>query len=256
MLMRARQMMLALLPLALVLTAMGGQAWWEQPDPEPVRIRGFAPKISSSLEQLAQHASEWEELRVEALTSGHRRYTQLVRAEQLKRLAADPRPVLVETILGYNPALSDSTARELAGAIVGSGKRHGVDPFLIAALISKESRFRPGAVSPGGAVGLGQLLPGTARELGVDCWSPAGNIEGCSKYLGRQMRRWKGRTDAVKLALASYNAGPGAVIRYGGVPPYPITRDYVRVISSRYQSLQTRAQERAEALARRSVIDG
>lgn len=253
--MNGRQLIMALLPLTLVISALGGQHWWQQPVREPVRITGWAPDTALSLERMARQAGEWEELRIQFVTRAHRRYTQLVRAEILRKMAADPRPVLVEAILEYNPRLSDSQAGVLADALVESGDRHGVDPFLLAALISKESRFRPGVVSPGGAVGLGQLLPSTARELGVDCWNPVENIEGCSKYLGRQMRRWKGRTDSVKLALASYNAGPGAVIRHGGVPPYSITRNYVRVITQRHRQLQTRAQERSEALARRALAD-
>lgn len=104
--------------------------------------------------------------------------------------------------------------------------RYRVDPLLVHAVIGVESRHRPDAVSPAGAQGLMQLMPGTARMLGVsDPFDPRANVEGGVAYL-RQLADEFGTV----LALAAYNAGPGAVRRYGGVPPFPETRGFVRSV--------------------------
>jgi hypothetical protein len=107
---------------------------------------------------------------------------------------------------------------------------HGVDPRLLEAVAWQESRGRMNAVSVKGALGVMQLMPGTAAELGVDPTDLADNIRGGAMYLRRQLDRF----GSVPLALAAYNAGPGAVIRYGGVPPYRETRDYVIKIMQRW----------------------
>lgn len=108
----------------------------------------------------------------------------------------------------------------------------GLDPSLIRAVIHTESRGRTDAVSSKGALGPMQLMPATAHELGVDPRDPAQNILGGSRYLA-QMRE---RFGSDELALAAYNAGPGAVERHGGIPPYPETRAYVKqVLAKRAQ---------------------
>ncbi len=114
-----------------------------------------------------------------------------------------------------------------------NGARYGVDPYLIYCVIHQESSFRPTALSPKGAQGLMQLMPGTAARYGVtDVNDPVQNIMGGTRYLKDLLRLFHGRVD---LALAGYNAGEGAVIRYGQtIPPYKETENYVRLISRRY----------------------
>jgi hypothetical protein len=120
--------------------------------------------------------------------------------------------------------------RELAAA---AARRHGLDPELVMAVVSVESSFRPQAVSPKGAVGLMQLMPKTAEALGVaDAFDPAQNLDGGARHLGQLLTVYGGD---LTRALAAYNAGEGAVLRHGGVPPYRETRAYVRKVLERYQ---------------------
>jgi len=108
--------------------------------------------------------------------------------------------------------------------------RFDLSPALIEALVWQESRWQAGAVSPVGARGLAQLMPGTARELGVDPNDPFANLEGGARYLREQMDRFGGD---VEKALAAYNAGPGRVIKSGGVPRIRETQTYVAAIMGR-----------------------
>ena len=117
-----------------------------------------------------------------------------------------------------------------AAEIDAAAARHGLDPALLRGLIRQESGFDPNARSSAGAMGLCQLMPATAAGLGVTNPSdPVQNIEGGAKYLKQQLDRFGG--DVAK-ALAAYNAGPGAVQRYGGVPPYPETQNYVQRVTA------------------------
>ena len=123
---------------------------------------------------------------------------------------------------------------DLDALVKREGERHGVDPDLIFRVIRQESAFDPFAVSSAGAVGLMQLLPETAKRFGVkDILDPAENVSGGVQYLRLLLERYDGD---VRLALAAYNAGEGAVDRHGGIPPYLETRDYVQRITATYRT--------------------
>jgi soluble lytic murein transglycosylase-like protein len=140
-------------------------------------------------------------------------------------------PIGTATIAGATGGASALPASVPYGAeITASAQRNGLDPALLAGLIKQESGFKPDARSGAGAQGLTQLMPGTAAGLGVtNPLDPAQAIEGGAKYLKQQLDRFGGD---VARALAAYNAGPGAVQRFGGVPPYAETQNYVRAVQA------------------------
>lgn len=107
-----------------------------------------------------------------------------------------------------------------------AARRHGIPEDLFLRLVQQESGWNPRAKSSKGALGLAQLMPATARGLGVDPLDPVANLEGGARYLKRQFKRFGNW----RHALAAYNAGPGAVQKYNGIPPYRETRNYVKVI--------------------------
>lgn len=150
--------------------------------------------------------------------------------ERMRRFSGWPepseRPVLSE------PERTSAQAGSFDELIRRAAERHGVDPELVRSVIRVESGFRPDAVSPKGAAGLMQLMPGTAAELGVrDVFDPSENIEGGVRYLKGLLERYG---DNLEAALAAYNAGPGRVDRAGGVPEIAETKAYVRKVLEAY----------------------
>ncbi len=138
-----------------------------------------------------------------------------------------------------NPSLGNFTTgnTDVDNFIVESGKRNSVDPLLLYSIMHQESSFKPRAMSYKGARGLMQLMPGTASRFGVsNIWDPKQNIEGGARYMRFLLDLF---SNDVRLALAGYNAGEGAVMKYGyQVPPYSETREYVRRIGNRYSMIR------------------
>ena len=113
-----------------------------------------------------------------------------------------------------------------------AGARYGVDASLLAAVASQESSFNASAVSPAGAQGLMQFMPATAKGLAVNALDPTSAIDGAARYLSSLTKQF----GSTELALAAYNAGPGTVTRYGGVPPYTETQNYVRAVMTKAEA--------------------
>jgi soluble lytic murein transglycosylase-like protein len=126
------------------------------------------------------------------------------------------------------------TPTQLAPMIEKAATDAGVDPHLLDALVATESSYDPTARSRAGALGLSQLMPDTARSLGVgNPFDPAQNLQGGATYLAQLMKRFEGDP---RLALAAYNAGPGAVEKFGGLPPYNETRRYVDRVMNLFEA--------------------
>jgi len=149
----------------------------------------------------------------------------------------------ISVITRYISIVNNTTAGGadyIAHCILNSCKKNNVDPLLLASLIAQESRFRPDAQSSVGAIGLGQLMPSTAQSLGVaDPWDVAQNIEGSARYFSQLLQQFSGFDNPVAFATAAYNAGPNAVRKYGGIPPYEETQNFVWKISQNYSSIRS-----------------
>jgi len=152
----------------------------------------------------------------------------------------DPRTgKLVRTQVALHPPTAPAAIPEL---VQKASRAHNVDPLLVDSVIRVESNYNPNAISPKGAQGLMQLMPPTARMLGVnDSFDPAENIEAGVKYLKYLQDLYKDD----RLALAAYNAGPAAVDRFKQVPPYPETRKYVENVGKKYGEARNAAAQKA-----------
>lgn len=172
-------------------------------------------------------------------------HTPKVETPKKKPARAQPKRLVqltskvVDSSLNGNPSLNGFTTGNTAvdNYIVESGKRNSVDPLLLYSIMHQESSFKPRAMSHKGARGLMQLMPFTASRFGVtNIWDPKQNIEGGARYMRFLLDLFEGD---VRLALAGYNAGEGAVKKYGyKVPPYGETQEYVRRIGKRYSMIR------------------
>lgn len=154
-----------------------------------------------------------------------------------------------DAIRYFNGRLPESTARNIAAYIINYSNRYKLDGRLVMAVVCCESNFNPNAVSRVGAMGLGQLMPGTAGDLGVgNAFSIGENLEGSTRLLKSHILKMKAgdRPDieAIKLALACYNAGAGAVQKYKGIPPYQETQAYVKKIIRLYWQMLPEGERR------------
>jgi peptidoglycan DL-endopeptidase CwlO len=147
-------------------------------------------------------------------------------------------PTVIRRVL---PQQATGATAAAGGALAGvpyadlftrAGARYGVDASLLAAVASQESSFNASAVSPAGAQGLMQFMPATAKGLGVNALDPTSAIDGAARYLSSLTKQF----GSTELALAAYNAGPGTVTRYGGVPPYTETQNYVRAVMTKAEA--------------------
>ena len=159
------------------------------------------------------------------------------RASKQYHSSARLQPPKVVTPTKWDDAASSEKIRKYRGRYKGpflamarsAADKHGIPQDLFLRLVYQESRFNPNAISHAGAIGLAQLMPGTAADLRVDPTNPAQNLEGGARYLRQQYEEF----GTWRLALAAYNAGPGAVKKHGGIPPFRETRNYVRIIAGR-----------------------
>lgn len=140
-----------------------------------------------------------------------------------------------------NARLTPTVRHDLAHRLLLLSSYYQIDPRLLLAIVSTESNWRAGAVSPVGALGYGQLMPATASDLRVQPLEPFENLDGTARYLRRMIVRYASAPPAerVRLAVASYNAGPYAIARFHGIPPYRETRDYVVNVLSLFHRFST-----------------
>jgi soluble lytic murein transglycosylase-like protein len=141
-------------------------------------------------------------------------------------------------ILRANPRIGEIDALLLATHTIDAAKRYGISANFLAATLLQESAFNPQAVSSAGAVGIAQFTIPTADDNGVEPWEPISAIDGAARLLGAYVAEYRGRhEDPYALALAAYDAGPGTVAYYHGIPPYQETRDYIMLVRLRWSRI-------------------
>ena len=151
----------------------------------------------------------------------------------------NPAPLFQPFIESETAADGPLTKEDIRKIARKAAHRHGVDPILIRSMIAVESGFDPLARSRKGAMGVMQLMPGTAAEMGVeDPYDVHQNIDGAVRYFKKLLHRYRRYPKKLELALAAYNAGPRKVRRYRGIPPYRETRKYIRKVMARYHKLK------------------
>jgi soluble lytic murein transglycosylase-like protein len=152
---------------------------------------------------------------------------------------APPSMKIAREVMRTNPRIGAVDALLLATDVVATAESNGLQPQFLAATLLQESAFDPAAVSAAGAVGIAQFTVPTAQEYGVDPWEPRSAIAGAARVLAAYAYDYRAREDddPLALALAAYNAGPAAVAKYGGVPPYAETREYIVDVRDRWSRM-------------------
>lgn len=209
-------------PLVVKLLGAAPESFARQLDPKPVVVKPKTAKTTTSKNSTA------------TTSRGGSLNRKVVPVHQLV-------PVYADFVRRQNPRLTPEKATEIANGVIGFSLRYGVDARLIMAIVYCESTFNPNDTSHSGAMGLGQLMPETARELGVsNAYDTTQNLYGTVKLIRSHLDKYgKSHDDfqALVLSLAAYNAGPGAVKRHGGVPPYRETQRYVQKVIAVYKQL-------------------
>jgi soluble lytic murein transglycosylase-like protein len=150
-------------------------------------------------------------------------------------LVGSPELALTRAILHTNPRIEQADALLLAVITAQAARANGLPVEFLGATLLQESAYDPRVISSAGAIGIAQFMPDTAAEEGIDPWDPYAAIAGAADLLGSYVRAYTGvYDDPYVTALAAYNAGPGAVARYAGVPPYAETKEYVDLIQERW----------------------
>jgi hypothetical protein len=151
----------------------------------------------------------------------------------------------------FNPVMSTVQSQDMAAHVLMMSSYYGLDPRLLVAIVGAESGWQSRAVSHSGASGLGQLMPQTANVLGVLPWDAYENLDGTARYLRRLIQQYAGYSTERRytLALASYNAGPATVARYGGVPPIAETQTYVARVLTLWHRLEVQLPQASGSLA-------
>jgi soluble lytic murein transglycosylase-like protein len=191
----------------------------------------------------AEEKRKQDEERRRATSSSSRSSTPVtVRNDDWRMPVQDVIPVYANFIKSQNRRLTDEMAIRIAREIVYFSVQYGVDARLIMAMVMVESGFNPGATSRAGAMGLGQLMPGTAAGMGIsNAYDTTENLFGTVRLVRNHLDKYQRQAghdfDGLILALAAYNAGSGAVRRHGGVPPYRETQNYVRKVIDLYRRL-------------------
>ncbi len=151
---------------------------------------------------------------------------------------APPGVKIAREVMRTNPRLDSVDALLLGADVLAAARTSELHPPFLAATLLQESAFDPSAVSSAGAIGIAQFMVPTAEEYGVDPWEPRDAIRGAARLLSAYVARYRNRDeDPYALALAAYDAGPGAVARYHGVPPYAETRDYIIDVRDRWSRI-------------------
>jgi soluble lytic murein transglycosylase-like protein len=227
----------------------------------------MAPALHAALHVTLQNGSEFDCTRQETIDGGKVRLYLFplrpqdakdddyidVAANAVSRVETEPDPVCAAAAEPTGKAATALTPAEMQELLVNAGSRHNVDADLLASVVKAESGGQVRAISRTGAEGLMQLMPGTAKEQGVaDAFRPEQNIAGGTAYLDELLTRYH---DNVALALAAYNAGPAAVDRYHGIPPFHETQAYVaRVIREFNRRKQIAMQAASRSAARTAAV--